>query len=396
MTAVTSSVPLWLDEPARERPPLAGDTTAEACVVGAGIGGLAAAWKLLDHGIRPLVLDARTVAGGASGRNGGFFIAGPAPMYHDARRMWGRDRAIAIQRATLEAQAEMLATAEDIGARGHFRLDGMLRLGIDADEAADVRAHQAALREDGFDGDLLEAADLPAPLRREDRAGLLLPHDGAVHPVRWLRALADAVERRGAVIHERTRVIAPPDGVHVRTDSGTVTAGVTVVAIDGGLAALVPAAGAVRARRLNMVATAPTEPHLPYPVYARYGYEYAQQTADGRITLGGFSDLDGNASWTDREEVSEPVQRRLDAYLRDELGVRAPVTHRWVGVVGYAEDPIPRCGPVPGTDGRVLALGGYNGTGHIQAWVAAGRVAAQAAGAEAGPPLYAPVQTSTP
>jgi glycine/D-amino acid oxidase-like deaminating enzyme len=196
------------------------------------------------------------------------------------------------------------------------------------------------------------------------------------------------------VIHERTPVVATPepdgDGVRVRTEHGEVHADVAVVAMDGGLAALVPAAAAVRSRRLNMLATAPTAPRLPYPVYARYGHEYAQQTADDRIALGGFSDLDAAESWTDREDISEPVQRRLETYLREELGVGAPVTNRWVGLVGYAEDPMPRCGPVPGSDGRVLALGGYNGTGHIQAWVAAGAVAGHAAG-RPPTPLYAPV-----
>ena len=390
-----ATTPLWLDEAEPERPPPTGDTTAEACVIGAGIGGLATAWKLLESGIRPLVVDARVVAGGASGRNGGFFIAGAAPMYHEGRRMWGRDRAVAIQRATMQAQAEMLAVAEAVGARGHFRLNGMLRLGVDAEEAADVRAHQVALAEDGFPGDLLEAEDLPAALQRPGRAGLLLPHDGTVHPVRWLRALAEELERRGAVIHEHTRVTRPPevdgDGVCVHTAAGDVRCDVAVVAMDGNLAALVPAAAGVRSRRLNMVATAPAEPRLPMPVYARYGHEYAQQTADGRITLGGFSDLDGSASWTDREAVSERVQRRLDAYLREELDVAAPVTHRWAGVVGYAEDPLPRCGPVPGSGGRVLALGGYNGTGHVQAWVAAGQVAARIVRRQTGPELYAPI-----
>ncbi len=373
--AVTATVPYWLDEPYTARPALEGDVVADVCVVGGGIGGLSTVWRLLDAGLRPLLVEAREIASGASGRNGGFFIAGAAPMYHAGRARWGRERAVAIQRATLDGQRDILALAEEIGAREHFRLDGMLRLAIDAEEADDVRAHQAALAEDGFAGDLVEPDDLPDVLQRPDRLGLFLPGDGAVHPVRWLRALAAAAEARGATLAEHTRVLGPPEidgeGVVVRAERATVRADRAIVAMDGGLAALVPAAGAVRSRRLNMVATAPeAERRLPVCVYARYGYEYAQQLPGGEVTLGGFSDLDGPASWTDAEEVSAPVQGHLQAYLRDELGVRAPITHRWVGVVGYAEDPLPHCGAVPGTDGRVLALGGYNGTGHVQAWVA--------------------------
>ena len=391
--AVTATVPYWLDEPYTPRPALERDVEVDVCVVGGGVGGLAATWRLLDDGRRPLVLEAREIAAAASGRNGGFFIAGAAPMYHHGRERWGRERAAAIQRATLEAQAEMLAVAEEVGALEHFRLDGMLRLAVDAEEAADVRAHHAALAEDGFAGELVPADELPAALRRPERVGLFSPGDGTVHPVRWLRALASAAEARGATIAEGTRVLGPPepdgDGVLVRTERATVRAGRVVVAMDGGLAALVPAAAAVRPRRLNMLATAPEkERRLPCALYARYGHEYAQQRPDGCVTLGGFSDLDGAASWTDAEDVSQPVQERLDAYLRDELGVRAPVTHRWVGVVGYAEDPLPMCGPVPGTDDRVLAFGGYNGTGHVQAWVAS-RAVVDALGGRPAHGLYA-------
>ena len=386
-----ATTPLWLDEPYEPRPAAEGDHEADVCVVGGGIGGIATAWRLLEAGRRPVVVEAREVASGASGRNGGFFIAGAAPMYHETIARWGAERARAVHAATLDAQREMLAVAGTIGAQEHFRLVGMLRLGVDADEAEDVRRHHAALVADGFPGELVDEDGLPGALRRPGRAGLRLPHDGAVHPVRWIRALAAAAEVRGAQIFERTRVTGVRPG-EVRTERARIRAAHVVVAMDAAIATLVPSAAAVRSRRLNMLATAPHAGRvLDAPVYARYGYEYAQQRPDGRVTLGGFSDLDADASWTDREELSEPVQERLDAYLADELATAAPVTHRWVGLVGYGDDALPRCGPVAGTGGRVLALGGYNGTGHVQAWVAAGIVAAHVTGAPPPAGLYAPV-----
>jgi glycine/D-amino acid oxidase-like deaminating enzyme len=123
---------------------------------------------------------------------------------------------------------------------------------------------------------------------------------------------------------------------------------------------------------------------LPQPVYARDGHEYAQQLADGRVALGGFSDYDAG-SYVEREgsafreELAVEVQERLTRYLREELGVGAPVTHRWVGLVGYGPAAVPTCGTVPGTDGRVLAMGGYNGTGHVQGFVAGRHTAKQVA-----------------
>ena len=162
----------------------------------------------------------------------------------------------------------------------------------------------------------------------------------------------------------------------VATTQGTIRAASVVVAADGGLGGLIPYfATRVHARRLHMVATAPlAHPHVAQPVYARYGHEYHQQLTDGRVVLGGFSDLDAADSYTDREQANPAVDDRLAAYLRDDLGVDAPITHRWVGIVGYTDDQRPYVGAVPRHDG-VYAMGGYCGTGNITAWVG-GRIVA--------------------
>jgi glycine/D-amino acid oxidase-like deaminating enzyme len=382
---------LWLDEPHVPRPALGEDATCDVCVVGGGIGGVSVAWRLAGRGLDVVLLEADVIAGGASGRNGGFFLAGQAPSHDKARALWGPEAARTRYAATVAAQQEMLETAEAVGAREHFRVEGLLRLGVGPDDVASVRAHRAALAEDGFPGELLEEDDLPVAVRRPGRVGVLTPNDGSVHPVRWIRALAAAAERERSVrIFEGTRVVSPPGGGVADTARAAVRAGAIVVAADGALPTLVPAAAGVRARRLNMLATAPhAEAVLPWPVYARDGYEYAQQLPDGRVTLGGFSDLDGDASWTDRLEVSAPVQERLEQYLQEDLGVTAPVTHRWSGIVGYAPDPLPRVGPVE--DG-LWAMGAYNGTGHVQAWVCArilSELIVDGASADAG--LFAPV-----
>jgi gamma-glutamylputrescine oxidase len=393
----STTLPLWQDRPSyRPRAALAGTVSADVCVIGGGMGGLSVAWHGAERGLDVVLLEAETVAGGASGSSGGFLIAGAAPFYHDTVARWGRDRASRIHAATLAGQAALRRMAEAAGVGDAIRVEGLLRIGIDAAEAQDVRAHQAALAQDGFPGELVEAQGLPTAVRRPERAALLTPHDGAMDPAAVVRGIASALERRGRVrIFEGTPARMPIERAEVTTPAGRVLADRVVVAADGALAALIPAARAVRPRRLQACATAPVAPgHLPLPIYARGGLEYAQQTADGRIVLGGFSDLDDaeppGGSYTARRVPTEPVQARLTRYLREELGVFAPVTHRWAGVVGYARDPLPRCGRVPATDGRVLALGGYNGTGNVQSFVAA-RIVSEIllGGASADEDLYA-------
>jgi gamma-glutamylputrescine oxidase len=384
-----ATTPFWLDEPYEPRPPLDGDVEVEACVIGAGVGGLSCARALAERGVEVVVLERDTIAGGASGRNGGFLLAGLAAFHVDARERYGPGRARELYAETLAAQEEIYALAAELGAVDAVRRTGLLRVSASEDEAEHVRRHVDALRADGFPAELLERDALPAALRAAFHNACLTPNDGALQPARWIRALGRAAEEAGARIHERTEVRAPlpaPGGsagelVEVASATGRVRASHVVVAADGALPALVPALGErVRARRLHMVATEPVAERLvDCPVYARWGYEYFQQPPDGRLLAGGFSDLDGAGSYTDRYQGDPRVWDRIARYLGEELGVTARVTHRWVGIVGYTEDLLPFAGEVPGSPG-LYAAGGYSGHGNVLGYLAGKRIAALIAG----------------
>jgi gamma-glutamylputrescine oxidase len=362
------TTPYWLDGPYEARPPLTADIEVEACVIGGGVGGLSCSHRLAQHGIETALLEAGTVAGGASGRNGGFLIAGTALFHNDAREREGAQRAREIYARTLEAQHEIYKLAAELDAGEALRSIGLLRLAVSEEEAGHVRDHAAALRDDGFPGELVERDELPAVLRRSGLVACRTDNDAALHPVRWYRMLAAAAEAAGASIFEHSRAGAPvpaPGEGPVRTERGSVRARHVVVAADGALPALVPEyAGRVRARRLHMVATEPLPAMIDPMVYARWGYEYLQQRPDGRVLAGGFSDLDGEQSYTDSDSGDPLIWKRVETYLRDDLGADARVTHRWAGVVGFTDDQLPFVGEVPGRPGLYVA-GGYSGHGNV-------------------------------
>ncbi|HYN51534.1 MAG TPA: FAD-binding oxidoreductase [Thermoleophilaceae bacterium] len=386
-----SSLPYWLDSPYEPRAALEGAVEVEVCVIGAGVGGLSCAQRLAEHGIETLVLERGTVAGGASGRNGGFLLAGVAAFHNDARDLYGRERNRRIYARTVSAQEEVYELAEELGMGDSVRRVGSLRVAVTEEEAERVRGQVQALRDDGFPGELIERDQLPPVLQRRGLCACLVDHDAALHPARWYRALAEAAERAGARICEGTAVQAPvaaPGQGEVQTGGGSVHARHVVVAADGALPVLVPEyEGKVRARRLHMVATEPTERVVEHLVYPRWGYEYFQQRPDGRLLLGGFSDVDGEASYTDREEGSTEVWGRLESYLREELGLDTKVSHRWVGIVGYTEDQLPYVGEVPARPGLHVA-GGYSGHGNLPGYVAGQEIADAIAGKASEEPLF--------
>lgn len=359
-------VPVWDDGGATPRARLEGVVRADVCVVGLGGSGLAALAELQGRGVRAVGVDAVAVGAGAAGRNGGFVLAGLAKFYHETVAELGREVAGAIYRATAEEIRRQAAEWPDV-----FRLDGSLRLAADAAELEDCRAHAAALRADGFPVEWY---------RGPEGEGLLLPTDGVFQPLARARAWAARLAAAGVPLYERSPVRAIESG-RVVTERGVVECDRVVVAVDGRLEAIFRAelAGRVRTARLQMLATAPA-PEVSYrrAVYWRYGFEYWQQLPGGRVALGGFRDTEEATEWTESTEPTASIQARLEAFLRAQVGVRAPVTHRWAASVGYTPDGLPILAEVrPG----VWAVGGYNGTGNIVGALCGRAAAARACGA---------------
>ena len=285
--------------------PAAGRATsrADVCVIGGGIGGLSCAARLAEHGLDVVLLEARTVAGGASGRNGGFLLAGTSLFYNDAAARYGARHGAAPVRAHARGAARGARPRRDASAPAtSCAASAACASPSTRREEAHVREHAAMLREDGFPAAVVERDDdARRALRRVARAGCLTEGDAALQPAALGARAARPPPRRSACGSTRARAVhgpvpAPGEGPVVAA-GGRVTARHVVVACDGALPALVPEYdGRVRARRLHMVATAPLgERILDGLVYARWGYEYFQQTPDGRLAIGGGSDLDGDA-----------------------------------------------------------------------------------------------------
>ncbi|HEV7587434.1 MAG TPA: FAD-binding oxidoreductase [Longimicrobium sp.] len=343
-------------------PRLDGDAAADVCVVGLGGSGLTCVAELRRLGASVVGVDAGMVAGGAAGRNGGFLLAGAARFYHAAVEAYGRERARAIYRLTL-AEIDRIAAE----APGAVRRTGSLRIAASAEEVDDCRRQLQAMREDGLAVEWYEGAE---------GEGLLVPTDAAFDPLLRCRLLARRELAAGARLFEHSPAVELAADA-VRTPAGRVRCGKVIVAVDGGLERVIPAlAGRVRTARLQMVATAPlADARFPRPVYMRYGYEWWQQLPDGRIALGGFRDQGGDDEWTHDAEPCDTVQRLIGGFLRDRLGIDAPITHRWAASVGYTDDGLPVLAEVePG----LWACGAYSGHGNVIGAIC-GRAAAQLA-----------------
>jgi gamma-glutamylputrescine oxidase len=337
----------WLEEPraALLRRPFAG--RAEVAVIGGGVTGCSCALTLAEHGVRVRLHEAREIAAGASGRNGGFALRGATAPYDRARVGLGPDAARRVMELTERSLDRMEALAGDA-----FRRVGSLRLAADEAERDELRREHDALLEDGFAVEWVD--ELAPPLDRLYHGAILHPPDGKLLPARGVRRLAARAAAAGAEVCEHDPVTV--DGLD---------ADVIVVAGDGFTSALLPElAGIVRPTRGQVLATAPLAECLyERPHYARSGYDYWHQLPDGRLVIGGSRDASFETEATGVEETTALIQGRLDALVEQLVGHRPQVTHRWAGIWGTTPDLMPLAGPVPGRENVWLA-GGYSGHGN--------------------------------
>ena len=337
----------------------------DVAIIGAGITGCSCALALARGGLRVRVHDARGIAEGASGRNGGFALRGGAARYDVARETYGADAARELWRRT-EAAVDRLETL----AGDAFRRTGSLRLAADDEERSEIRAEYEALREDGFAAEWHD--ELPH-LLPEFRGAIFHRPDGSLQPARFVRSLAVLAAQEGVAFEEHRRIAALDE----------LDAEQVLIATDGSGRGLLPGLDdALWPARGQVVTTEPLPKRLfECPHYARHGFDYWQQLQDNRIVLGGFRDFSILTEMTDEETTTEPIQEALDAFLVELLGYLPNVTHRWAGIFGLTQDLLPLVGRVPARDG-VWVAAGYSGHGNVLGLMCGELVAAAILGRE--------------
>jgi gamma-glutamylputrescine oxidase len=311
--------------------------------------GCACALALVGVGRSVRLHEAREIAGGASGRNGGFALRGGALPYSDARRSLGAEAARELWRLTESYVDRLEELAGDA-----FRRAGSLRLAVDAAERSELEAEFEALREDGFE--VVWRDDLPPPLAGRFDGAIFNPPDGSLQPARWVRRLAARAAAAGVELRE-----------HVRVESiEELDAEQVVIATDGYTQGLVPELdAAVMPTRGQVVVTEPLDRQLfPCPHYARHGYDYWQQLPDGRLVAGGFRDKTPDLEHSAKEELTPLIQGHLEQFVSELVGEPPRITHRWAGIFGSTEDRLPLVGRLPGSDG-VWVSACYSGHGNV-------------------------------
>jgi glycine/D-amino acid oxidase-like deaminating enzyme/nitrite reductase/ring-hydroxylating ferredoxin subunit len=343
-------------------PRLTHNTKCDVLIAGGGITGLSAAWLLKSAGKRVAVLERSRIGSGDTGCTTAHLTQVTDGRVSKLVSTFGRD----VARLVWEGEAAAINTIEQIArtvdADCNFRrIPAFVHLPIDGkDQDAEALQEDARLANElGF------AASLMPDVPHIEKPGICFPNQAKFHPLRYLRALAKAVDGDGSMIFEQSEAMEFSEKPRVvKTEKGQVECDYLVIATH---VPLVGEAGLIGATLLQTKLA-------PYTTYAigaqipkgRWSEASYFDTADPyhylRIDEGEGHDyaiLGGEDHKTGQADDVEERHARLEELLK-KLVPSCKVDHRWSGQVIETHDGLPYIGE---TASGQFAATGFSGNG---------------------------------
>ncbi len=359
----------------------------DVLIVGGGIVGAASAYHLARQGVPVILLEAETLAYGATGRNLGF--------------IWVHTRKVGpeldLVMATRSGLAELVA---ELDGEVDLQTNGGLVFFHDERQAPVMREFVEQRNADGVPMSLLlgdDARELVPLLPPEVLGATYCALDAQVEPTLWVMAFAEAARRHGAQIREGVRVqrlLREGDRVvGVETSEGEIEAGEVVLAAGGWTPELADTIGLqlpIHPMRLQIVQTLPMPAetrHVVYGATALKQYAVFQdlpsfddslfvndvewrhdmlllesfcQKADGSYLLGCSMDYPGFRWDADLRGVSLINEILMEHVPRFR---EAGFAKAWAGILPFTVDNLPIIDRPPGIDGLIVAAGHVFGNG---------------------------------
>ena len=372
---------LWVTHTAsyQPRPPLQGVTHADLAIIGGGFTGVSTAYHVSRRypGRRVVLLEAATLANGASGRNGGMMLNWVNGI--------GYDDPVLTQRI-YELTSTAIAAIRALIARHELavdqRNDGTVTVYTDSARAEAAHATVEAENALGIPTRFLGAAELRRQLDLRNGCGAVLdPTTGQINGAQLVRTLRPVLEAQGVQVYEGTPVLRVHEGGTHRltTPQGEVRAKALVLATNGYTGKLGYFRDALFPLHSHLFATAPLSAAqrtwLGWHGLAGFADDldrisYASMTDAGHLVFGGGS----NAAYSYRfnNRTAYPAGKagagRAQAAMEQTLhhyflhSRELPIAYRWSGVLGITMNRQPLWG-VRGDAHNVYYALGYCGHG---------------------------------
>ncbi|MDF9756664.1 gamma-glutamylputrescine oxidase [Pseudomonas sp. TE6288] len=377
MTEHTASYYAASARQAATYPALDQDLQADVCVVGGGLTGVNAALELAERGLSVILLEARRIGWGASGRNGGQLIRGIGHDVSGFARHVGQDGVRYLKQAGIDSVALVARRIAQYG------IDCDLRWGFC--ELANTPAQFAAFEDEQRDLATLgypHETRLVGPERMHEivasdlyAGGLVDMGSGHLHPLDLVQGEAHAAHGLGVRIFEQSPVLRIEHGstVTLHTARGKVRAQSLVLGCNAHLDELEPRlTGKVLPAGSYVVATEPLPEDLARTLIPqnmalcdqKVGLDYYRLTADNRLLFGGACHYSGR----DPKDIGAYMRPKVLKVFPQLAEVR--LDYQWGGMIGITANRFPQVGRLS-QHPNVFYAQGYSGHGlNVTHWTA--------------------------
>lgn len=374
----------WLDIPYIPRSALSGNISTDVVIIGGGISGVSAAYHCAKQGLQTVLIEKDAIASGSAGKNGGMVVEGFSIDFAEAAERFGVEETKESWLRTVEARKTVQSLIQEHNIDCDFEQPGSLYVSRTGEEAAWLRQEAATRQAAGIACELVE----PGTHMRQSPFGLALynPCDCLLHPVKFVRSLAQTAEKLGAIIYENTAAVTWTTK-SVTTPNGTIKADRVVLAIESATENLLPEQGEV-IREQALV----TEP-LSEEEFADLDWRtggmfwtsgrdyYTIRRIGSRLFISDGVSLDATEA-----ELKQHEQKLIDL-IHQSFPVlkRADIrtSHRWNGLLLMTA----RSRPYIGTRNGVYEIFGHGGNG-LTNGILAGKLLAEHFGGADIPQLY--------
>ncbi|KPA89969.1 NAD(P)/FAD-dependent oxidoreductase [Pseudomonas asplenii] len=369
--------------PQPEYPPLQGEVQADVCVVGGGFSGLNTAIELAERGLAVVLLEARRIGWGASGRNGGQLIRGVGHGLEQFAPVIGQDGVHRLKLLGLEAVEIVRQRIE------RFRIDcdltwGYCDLANKPRELEGFAEDAEELRQLGYRHEtrLLQAHEMHSVVGSDRYVGGLVDMgSGHLHPLNLALGEAAAAEQLGVKLFEQSAVTRIDYGpqVRVHTAQGVVRATTLVLACNAYINGLnEELGGKVLPAGSYIIATEPLSEEqarsvLPQNMAVcdqRVALDYYRLSADRRLLFGGACHYSGR----DPQDIAGYMRPKMLKVFPQLAGVK--IDYHWGGMIGIGANRLPQIGRLQAQP-NVYYAQAYAGHG-LNATHLAGRLLAEA------------------
>jgi glycine/D-amino acid oxidase-like deaminating enzyme len=367
--------PLWLRASSaadtRRYPQLSSAVRVDVAILGGGVTGAIAAWRLAAAGFRVAVLEAGRVGRGSTAASTALLMQEPDEDFSALRARYGTRATKRIWSLSRSATRDLIGTLRRLDISCGLQVRDSIYFTLDED-AGDLRLEHRSRQQSGISSRWLDAANLRRVAGITGAGAIRTQGNAQVDPYRACLGFLNAAERFGATIYERSfagRAELGRGGALLKTARGSVHAAHVVVATGYATPEFRPLGERFRMLQTYVVATEPlsskTRRSLGLSDVMLWDtgrpYHYARWTIDGRLLLGGG----------DRPAASG--QRRIAAFragvanVRDYFQQLYPAlkhvrTQAWEGLFATTPDGLPYIGTHRRYPRHLFALG-YGGNG---------------------------------